>query len=195
MDILAEALHRLSHLLTEAQRRHIPDANAAALATVDAFSRPSVRTIYILLGDAGELVFFTHRESGKAHQLSTNPNVGLMFYWPALATQVVIDAEATVAHDKLAQSCWRKRPHDSQLAAWVSRQSSPTGDRRLSASRLTRQRQAFDFQPVPLPRNWQAFELLPRRMEFWEGGWQRLQTRVAYVRQNGGTWTRERYEP
>lgn len=195
MDLLTEALRRLRSTLAEAQRRHIPDANAAALATADTAAIPSVRTAYIMLGEACELVFFTHRDSGKARQLLVNPNAGIMFYWPELATQIEIDAEVTEPNENVAQECWRRRPHESQLAAWVSRQSVPTNERRLSPSRLEQQRQAFDFRPVPLPADWQAFQLMPRRIEFWEGGWRRLQTRTAYIRQSDGTWSRERYEP
>lgn len=195
MDCLAEALDRLRRLLSEAQRRHVPDANAAALATADAQGRPSVRTINIMLGDAGELVFFTHRESGKAHQLNANPYAGVVFYWPILATQVAIDAESTEAAPDLAEDCWYKRPHESQLAAWVSRQSTPTGERRLAASRVVERREAFDFQRVPMPPDWCAYQLLPRRIEFWQGGWQRLQTRIRFMRSADGNWTRERYEP
>ncbi len=194
-DLFHEALDHLNSLMDEAYRRRIADARAAAMATVDAEGRPSVRSIYIMPGPARELVFFTHRESGKARHLRSNPNVGLLFFWPALQVQIAMDARAVAASDALAQACWRKRPHESQLAAWVSHQSEPTAKDRLEADRLVEQRRAFDFQQVPMPPQWCAFELRLRRIEFWEGGWRRLHTRTRYWLDEDGHWARDHYEP
>lgn len=195
MNLRKEALTKLRGLLEEARRRRIPDAGAAALATVDSRARPSVRTIYIMLGGDDELIFFTHRDSGKARHLAHNRHVGLVFYWPAMQAQVEADGEAHLASDDVAREFWYRRPHESRLAAWVSHQSERTADDRLSPDRLNRQRRAFDFQPIPMPPNWCAFELRLTRIEFWQGGWQRLHTRTRYLMGEDGIWSRDHYEP
>ena len=47
---------------------------------------------------------------------------------------------------------------------------------------------------VPLPDAWTGFRLMPRRIEFWSDGQDRMHDRLLYVR-SGEQWSCERLYP
>uniref|UniRef100_UPI0037C5951E pyridoxamine 5'-phosphate oxidase family protein n=1 Tax=Phenylobacterium sp. TaxID=1871053 RepID=UPI0037C5951E len=57
----------------EARVKELNDANAMALATVDASGMPDVRMVLLKGYDADGFVFFTNLESAKGRELAANP--------------------------------------------------------------------------------------------------------------------------
>jgi pyridoxamine 5'-phosphate oxidase len=53
----------------------------------------------------------------------------------------------------------------------------------------------FSKGEVPLPDFWGGYRVVPTRIEFWQGGANRLHDRFEYNRQADGQWLIERLAP
>ena len=74
--------------LNDAKRKEPNDANAMALATVDADGLPDVRMVLLKDVDAAGFVFYTNLESAKGLQLDATGKAALCFHWKSLRRQV-----------------------------------------------------------------------------------------------------------
>ena len=74
----------------------------------------------------------------------------------------------------------RQRPYGSQLGAWVSKQSSVIKSRQVLENRLSELKQKFPEGKVPFPNFWGGYRLIPKNIEFWQGGVNRLHDRILY---------------
>lgn len=72
---------------------------------------------------------------------------------------------------------FHSRPRDSQIGAWVSKQSSRISARGILESKFTELKQKFQQGEVPLPSFWGGFRVSIEQMEFWQGGEHRLHDR------------------
>ena len=89
-----------------------------SLATSWRDGRPLVRTVLLKGLDALGFVFFTNLESRKAHQISENPNVSLLFPSLALQRQVIVTGRASQIPVVEALKYFVTRPRGRQLAPW-----------------------------------------------------------------------------
>jgi len=87
------------------------------------------------------------------------------------------------------------RPRESQLGAWISRQSSILSSRQLLLQELEKMKGKFLKGEIPLPDFWGGYRVSPRTIEFWQGQTSRLHDRFLYSRQGDITWTLERLAP
>ena len=87
------------------------------------------------------------------------------------------------------------RPVGAQLVAWASEQSRPVASRRLLMQQLNIMRERFGDGQIPLPDFWGGVRVQPLRMEFWQGGANRLHDRFEYTQENAGEWRIERLAP
>ena len=119
------------------------DANAMSIATVSGEGQPSLRTVLLKYYDETGFVFYTNLESRKATEIRDNPRVALLFYWHELHRQVKIygHAEKITAAENLRY--FMRRPVDSQLGAWVSRQSSIISSRAILENKFAEMKQKF----------------------------------------------------
>src|SRR5690554_5810334 len=67
------------------------EPNAMTLATAAKSGRPSCRIVLLKDYSADGFVFFTNYDSRKGKELAQNPQASLLFYWPALSRQVIIE--------------------------------------------------------------------------------------------------------
>ncbi len=86
------------------------------------------------------------------------------------------------------------RPRDSQIGAWVSRQSSRISARGVLEGKFLELKQKFQQGDVPLPSFWGGYRVKFNTMEFWQGGEHRLHDRFLYQRDNDG-WKIDRLAP
>ena len=182
-----EPLAQFRRWLDEAIASGVDEPHAMVLATAAADGRPSARVLLLkdLVGRA--FVFATNYESRKAEELSENPNAALVFHWHALHRQVRVEGRIERGSDHDSDAIHADRPRGSQLAAWCSPQSRPIDSRdelrepmRVAALRFP--------DRVPRPPHWGAYRLLAERIEFWEGGEDRLHDRRCHVRRSDGSW-------
>lgn len=171
------------------------DPTAMTLSTVDAEGRPFSRTVLLKSFDPQGFVFYTNYESRKAQHIAQNPNVSLLFAWLPLERQVLINGTAEKLSLSESANYFRKRPRESQLAAWASQQSRKISTRQLLDEALQSMKRKFTQGEIPLPPFWGGFRIKPEQMEFWQGGSSRLHDRFVYSKQSSNHWQKDRWQP
>ncbi|KAF2779414.1 pyridoxamine 5'-phosphate oxidase [Streptomyces sp. OM5714] len=172
------------------------EPNAMVVSTADAEGRPSSRTVLLKHFDAQGFVFYTNYDSRKGRELDANPYVSLLFPWHPMARQVVVTGVARRTGRDETAAYFRTRPHDSQLGAWASVQSSVVADRRaLDGAYAELAARYPEGEQVPVPPHWGGFRVVPQAVEFWQGRENRLHDRLRYVAEGGGGWRVERLSP
>ena len=177
------------------------EANAAGLAdptgVVVATVQPdgSIRQRFVLLKGVSEdgFVFFTNYNSDKAAALAQNDRSSMLFPWNELDRQVSVSGKVEKIAESESDAYFAARPRASQIAAWTSQQSQPIASRAALEAQYQATLERFDGSDVPRPPHWGGFRLVPERIEFWQGGEDRLHDRFVYQYTNG--WSRLRLQP
>ncbi|MCD1126538.1 pyridoxamine 5'-phosphate oxidase [Jinshanibacter sp. LJY008] len=172
----------------------IPDPTAMCVATVDAQGRPSQRIVLLKHYDEKGFVFYTNLGSRKAQQIAQNNQVNLLFPWHFFDRQVMVSGKAERLSPMEVLKYFHSRPKDSQIAAWVSQQSSRISTRGVLESKFLELKQKFLQGEVPLPSFWGGFRVSIEEMEFWQGGVNRLHDRFIYQRTENH-WNIDRLAP
>lgn len=190
----ADPMRQFTLWFEQACKAGLVEPNAMSLATVAADGQPSLRTVLLKFFDAQGFVFYTNFGSRKAREMADNPRVALLFPWVELARQVVVTG--TVSRIGTAESAryFASRPRESQLGAWVSRQSEVISSRQLLLQQFEKAKQKFLAGKIPLPDFWGGYRVFVHSMEFWQGQSSRLHDRFLYRRQESG-WSLERLAP
>jgi len=193
-DLADDPVEQFRVWFEQAQSADLPEPNAMSLATSGADGQPSARTVLMKYFDVHGFVFFSNLESAKARQLTENPRAALLFYWQPLERQIIVrgDVETVSRSDSLAY--FIKRPHGSQLGAWVSDQSRVISSRKILEMKLQEMKRKFAEGKVPLPSFWGGYRVRPTEMEFWQGRPSRLHDRFLYARRDGA-WAIQRLAP
>jgi len=171
---------------------HQPEAMTLATATRD--GRPSARMVLLKSFGPRGFGFFTHYASRKGLELEGNPRAALVLYWGTLGRQVRIEGRVSRTSAAESDRYFASRERGSQLSAAVSPQSRVIAGREVLERRRARLERAVARRPIPRPRDWGGFRLVPETIEFWQQGEHRLHDRVRY-RRRGGRWLRERLAP
>jgi pyridoxamine 5'-phosphate oxidase len=178
----------------DARLSGIPEPNAMTLGTSDRFGNVSCRTVLLKAYDERGFVFFTNYGSRKAHQIAANPRAAVLFPWVALARQVEIAGEVEKISAAESLAYFMSRPFGSRLGAWVSDQSSVISSRQILQAKFDELKRRFAGGEVPKPEGWGGFRIVPERIEFWQGGQDRLHDRLLYTKSDG-VWTISRLAP
>lgn len=178
----------------EAVAAGIVEPNAMTLGTADGEGRVACRTVLLKGIDARGFVFFTNYGSRKAQQIAANPNAALLFPWISLERQV--EVAGTIEKISKAESLeyFLSRPFGSRIGAWVSEQSAVIPSRDVLVDRFEELKKQYADGNVPKPEGWGGYRLLPRTIEFWQGGADRLHDRFLYTRADAG-WRISRLSP
>ena len=193
---VSEPVGLLRDWLTAARASEPNDANAMALATVDADGHPDVR-IVLLKGveDEGQFTFFTNLESTKGNQLAAHPYAALCLHWKSLRRQVRLRGAVSRVSGKEADAYFASRAAQSRISAIASDQSRPLEDRAVFERRVAEITSIYgDDKDIPRPDFWGGFRLKAAEIEFWQDQPFRMHDRLKFTR-NGKGWSRVRLYP
>lgn len=179
----------------DALNENLLEPNAFSLATVGFDMMPSIRTVLLKYFDNEGFVFFTNYESKKAKQIEQNPKAAALFTWLALERQIKIEANIEKISKADSLKYFLSRPKGSQLGAWVSRQSETISSRALLEQKFDEMKRRFLNKEIPIPSFWGGYILKPIRIEFWQGGEDRLHDRFLYELKENSEWTISRLAP
>lgn len=195
-DLLAEnPISQFESWLKQAVDAELADPTAMVVATVDENGQPSQRIVLLKHLDENGFVFFTNTESRKAQELAQNNQVCLHFPWHNLERQVIVYGKAVPLSKMAVTKYFLSRPKESQIAAWASAQSRPVSSRNVLMEKFLQVKNKFSQGEVPLPSFWGGYCIEPHKIEFWQGGANRLHDRFMYQKQADGTWQVERLNP
>ena len=172
--------------LAEAEASEPNDPNAMALATADGAGRPAVRMVLLKGHGRDGFVFYTNRESDKAHDLAANAQAALLFHWKTQRRQIRIEGAVTIASDAESDAYFASRGRDSRLGAWASDQSRPLESRATFEDRVAAAAAKFEGGEVPRPLHWGGYRVVPQRIEFWQDRAHRLHERRLFTRGDDG---------
>ena len=192
-DLTDSPLPIFERWLAQACEARLSDPTAMVVATVDALGQP-YQSVLLKHYDERGMVFYTNLGSRKAQQLAGNPRISLHFPWHSLDRQVMIQGHVEPLSTVEVIKYFNSRPRDSQVAAWVSQQSSRISARGILESKFLELKQKFSKGEIPLPSFWGGYRVIIEQMEFWQGGATRLHDRFLYQRDNDG-WKIDRLAP
>jgi pyridoxamine 5'-phosphate oxidase len=167
------------------------------VATADADGTPDARIVLMKGYDEYGLVFGTSYASAKGAQIAVNPRAALVFPWHPMQRQVRVVGRVERIGEAASDDLWDPRPRGAQLAAAASVQSTVVD----SVDELAERVRLLDEQTpdgrVPRPAAWGGYRVVPERVEFWQGGVDRLHDRLRFVRDEaeGGGWIVQRLAP
>ncbi len=179
----------------DAINENLPEPNAFSLATTGLDMMPSLRTVLLKYFSEKGFVFFTNYDSKKAKQLEENQKAAALFTWLPLERQIKIEANVEKISKAESLKYFLSRPKGSQLGAWVSRQSEVISSRALLEQKFNEMKNKFLNKEIPFPSFWGGYIIKPIRIEFWQGGEDRLHDRFLYERQEDNSWEIKRLAP
>ncbi|MBB1270323.1 pyridoxamine 5'-phosphate oxidase [Shewanella sp. SR44-3] len=180
--------------MSQAKEANLSDPTAMCVATVDEQGQPFQRIVLLKRFDDSGFVFFTNLESRKAQQIGVNKQISLLFPWHPLERQVAVIGEAEPLSMIEVAKYFISRPKDSQIAAWVSKQSSKISARQALEGKFNEMKAKFAQGDVPIPKFWGGYLVRPKSIEFWQGGEHRLHDRFIYTKQ-ASEWQIDRLAP
>lgn len=193
-DLPADPLVLFEHWLGQAVEAQLPDPTAMSVATVNQQGQPYQRIVLLKHFDQRGMVFYTNLGSRKAHHLEHNPRISLLFPWHMLERQVMVLGTVEKLSMLEVMKYFHSRPRESQIGAWVSKQSSRISARGVLEGKFLELKQKFQQGEVPLPSFWGGFRIKIDSMEFWQGGEHRLHDRFFYQRE-ADSWKIDRLAP
>ncbi|HEX5308545.1 MAG TPA: pyridoxal 5'-phosphate synthase [Solirubrobacteraceae bacterium] len=174
-------LRLLEQWLADAREAGVAEHDAVALATVGANGQPSTRIVQLKRVEADALIFTSALWTRKAREISANPLVSLLAYWPTLGRQAHICGEAVLTERELSVELFAGRALERQLQAVVSRQGEP-----IESLEELRDRHAHLMQvteaPPDCPPDWGAIRIAPTLVELWSESADRMHDRLLYER-------------
>ncbi len=185
-------LRRTIPLVSRSANLFRPDV--ATLATVSADDKPSARSVLFRGIFEGGFCFYTDYESGKGRELALNPAAVMLFYWSLPPRQVRIDGRVKKLSREHAEADWKTRTRPNQAAAAAVTQSRVISGREELVEKTRQIEEAYRDEPIPCPKSWGGYCLVPESIEFWQGSFDWLHDRERYV-SSGGGWRRVQLAP
>lgn len=196
IDQLPENPHHLfESWFTQAIHSKLDDPTACVLATVDEKNIPDTRVV--LLKDYSEegFTFYTNYHSRKAQHIHIHPWGALNFYWPNLACQIRVRGYIQKLSPQTSAEYFQRRPRESQIAVYASRQSEAVTREALEATFAYYQQLFQEKTHIPCPSFWGGYNIMPIEFEFWQGRHHRLHDRVQYLYHEEEGWKKQILSP
>ncbi len=170
------------------------EPTAMTLATASKSGVPAARMVLFKGLEGDSFRFFTNYSSPKAHDLISNPQAALVFFWAPLQRQIRIFGKVQKMNEKDSLKYFHSRARGSQIGAWSSPQSQTVSSREELEKIVEETEKKFAGKEIPLPPNWGGFLLDPVSIEFWEGRDFRVHERFIFKKTNQ-VWVKSRLAP
>jgi pyridoxamine 5'-phosphate oxidase len=181
--------------LAEAEATEINDANAIALATVDADGLPNARMVLLKEIEASAFVFYTNYTSAKGQEIAATGRAAFVMHWKSLRRQIRVRGLTEREEGPQADAYYASRSFKSRLGAWASDQSRPLASRAALMAEVARVTARHGLSPAR-PPFWGGIRILPLEIEFWADGAHRLHDRFRWRRPAPGEdWNIVRLNP
>ena len=199
-SVPASPFELLSAWMNEAIEQQVQEPYAMSLATCGADNKPSVRIVLLREITETGIVFYTNYESAKGQDIAENPNAEVLFFWHELERQIRISGHIAKIDAGKSASYFQKRPHDSQVGAWVSQpQSGEVANREVMEQTFVDLQNDYpENSQVPTPEFWGGYEITIERIEFWQGRASRMHDRIVYTQDGSAdtdSWITKRLLP
>lgn len=193
-NVSTDPIEQFNQWFEEAKTADLTEPNAMILATVSPELQPTTRAVLLKYFDDTGFVFFTNYTSEKSKHIEQSPTVSLQFLWLDLERQVRIEGRAEKISTAESLKYFSRRPKGSQIGAWVSHQSEIISSKSLLKAQYEKLMAKFKDGDVPFPDFWGGYRVVPNKIEFWQGGENRLHDRIVYQKSNQ-TWSISRLAP
>ncbi|MCB2094919.1 MAG: pyridoxamine 5'-phosphate oxidase [Rhodobacteraceae bacterium] len=181
--------------LKEAERTEINDANAIALATVDADGLPNARMVLLKEIEPEAFVFYTNYGSAKGREIAASGKAAFVMHWKSLRRQIRVRGATRREEGPQADAYFASRSLQSRLGAWASHQSRPLQSRASLMAEVAKMTARHGHAPAR-PPFWGGIRIVPLEIEFWADGAFRLHDRFRWRRDNASVgWEIERLNP
>ena len=201
-SVPASPFELLKAWMNEAIEEQVQEPYAMSLATCGVDNKPSVRIVLMREITNKGIVFYTNYESAKGQDIAENPNAEALFFWHKLERQIRISGSIAKIDANKSAAYFQKRPHDSQVGAWVSQpQSGEVADRAVMEQTFAQLQADYPTDsPVPTPDFWGGYEITIEEIEFWQGRANRMHDRIVYTldtssEEGTANWTTKRLLP
>jgi pyridoxamine 5'-phosphate oxidase len=194
-NLPADPMELFSTWLREAMESDHPDPAAMTLSTVERNGQPMSRIVLLKKVEEGKLVFYTNYHSRKARAIRSKTRVSVHFFWPGLERQVNIAGICRPIEDEDSDLYFSTRPYESKIAAWASPQSEVIPNRAYLEREYEKYHRKYrNTDEIPRPAYWGGYVIIPSRIEFWQGGRNRLHDRIEYNKKEE-RWSTVRLAP
>ncbi len=179
----------------EAVNSQLLDPYAMCLSTVNKEGKPSSRIVYMRDIINNSFVFYTNYNSQKAEDLAHNPFAALNIHWSELDRQIRIEGSVEKVNPEISDAYFEARPKESKIGAWASKQSDLIESRDELIAKVDFFSDKFkNTDDIPRPEFWGGYQLIPNRIEFWQGRPSRLHDRIVFVKEDDN-WMLKRLNP
>ena len=193
-DLANDPVSQFQKWMEEAIAAGVKLPTAMTVTTFGTDGFPHARIVLLKYFDQEGFVYFTNYESEKGRALGKNNATGLHFFWPELERQVKILGYAGKTNRTVSEKYFMTRPAESRISAWASPQSREVPSRRYLEEQYNEYLKKFGENNIPLPSFWGGYQVVPQKVEFWQGRMNRLHDRFLYEKNETG-WEIKRLGP
>ncbi|HDM8060904.1 pyridoxine 5'-phosphate oxidase C-terminal domain-containing protein [Vibrio harveyi] len=181
----------INQWITRARAGDVREPDAYTLATCNAASEITMRTMFPISINGEVMLFATHRCSRKGSDIKESGAASAHIYWRELGRQFSVSGMMTLADESIAESAWNARDAAYDPVSVVSHQSETLHDFSLFSREI---KEYENKGKQPKPQRFVVYALKINRCEFWSATQDRIHKRLAYTLTEKG-WHCERLQP